>query len=149
MRGLFKARFAVAVLLIAILVAGCGGGGGFVSGVEGTWSGPFQVYNSNGSVESSGNMTLEIDSFGGAFVTLQRTDSNFQTQFINNGSLSNNRELRFVWHWDNTNDRESKGIIRRNGNFLQPDSQDNRIQVTYSGGAIGGMEFTLTRQGTL
>lgn len=149
LRGLLKARFVAAVLLVAILVTGCGGGGGFVSGVEGVWSGPFQVYNPGGGVESSGTMTLDIDSFGGVFVTLQRTDSNPQTQFINNGSLSNNRELRFVWRWNDTNDRESKGFIRRNGNFLQPDSGDNRIQVTFAGGGIGGMEFILTRQGTL
>lgn len=144
-----KARFALLVVALTVFVTGCGGGGGsFANQVDGNWSGPFQVYNPNGSVESSGNMTVVFDSFGGAQITLDRTDSNPQTQFIN-GSLSNDRVLRFVWRWNNTNDRESEGPIRLNGNLLQPDTGDNRIQVTYTGGGIGGMEFTLTRQGSL
>lgn len=144
-KGFLRARLLLAAVLVAALLSGCGGKGNFLDDVEGTWTGPFQVYNPNGSVESSGNMTVDFDSFGGAQVTLVRTDSNPQTQFIN-GSLSDDRILRFVWHWNNTNDRESEGRIRRNGNLLQPDTQDGRIQVTYTGGGIGGMEFTLTRQ---
>lgn len=138
---------AVLFLVLVLALAGCGGGGGNVfNQFEGTWSGPFQAYNPGGGVESSGNLTLQIDSFGGARVTMVRTDSNPQTQVINSGTLDNNRVLRWVWRWNNTNDRESRGEIARTGNLLKPAANNGRITVNYAGGQSGEMEFTLTRQ---
>ena len=134
-------------LLLVLALAGCGGGGGSVfNQFQGTWTGPFQAYNPGGSVESSGNMTLEIDSFGGVRVTMIRTDSNPQTQVINSGTLDSSRLLRWVWHWNNTNDRESRGEVAIVGNLLKPAGNNGRITVNYAGGQSGEMEFTLTRQ---
>lgn len=131
-----------------VVLSGCGGSGNTFSQFQGTWSGPFQVYNPGGgsSVESSGTMTVVFDSFGGAQITMVRTDSNNQTQVFNNGFVDRDRLFRYVWRWNNTNDRETRGEIRINGNFLQGATTDRRIPTTFAGGGTGGMEFTLTRQ---
>ena len=133
------------VIGAAFAMIGCGGKGDSRSQFQGVWSGPFQVYNPGGSVESSGNMLIEVDSFGGAAIRLDRTDRNQQTQYINGGYIDTDRNLRFVCRWNDTNDRETRGEVRINGNFLQGASSNRQLGTRFAGGGTGGMEFTLTR----
>ncbi|MFM9872639.1 MAG: hypothetical protein ACKVQS_04130 [Fimbriimonadaceae bacterium] len=141
-----KVYVATAGLVVALMISGCGGSSS-KNAFQGTWSGPFQVFSSSGnSVESSGFMIMTVDSFGGAQVEMQRTDSNQQTQFFNGGYIDDAEFFRYVWRWNDTNDRETKGTVEINGNFLQPAAQNRRLETRVAGGATGGMEFTLTRQ---
>ncbi len=131
---------------LTLVLAGCGGSSS-AHNFQGTWSGPFQVFSGSGnSVESSGNMTMTVDSFGGVQVEMQRTDSNPQTQVFNGGYIDDSDFFRYVWRWNNTNDRETRGTVRINGNFLQPSAQNGRLETRFAGGSTGGMQFTLTRQ---
>jgi hypothetical protein len=131
---------------MTLVLSGCGGSSSS-NAFQGTWSGPFQVFSSSGnSVESSGFMIITVDSFGGAQVEMQRTDSNQQTQFFNGGYIDDARFFRYVWRWNDTNDRETRGTVEINGNFLQPAAQNRRLETRFAGGSTGGMEFTLTRQ---
>lgn len=142
-----KRRILVGIgIASALMLLGCGGSNSSHE-FQGTWSGPFQVFNSGGnSVESSGFMVVTVDSFGGAQIEMQRTDSNPQTQFFNGGYIDDADFFRYVWRWNNTNDRETRGTVRINGNFLQPSAQNGRLETRFAGGSTGGMEFTLTRQ---
>lgn len=134
------------VIGVTSALTGCGGSSDSISQFQGVWSGPFQVYNPGGSVESSGYMLVEVDSFGGANIRLDRTDQNQQTQYINGGYIDRDRNMRFVWRWNNTNERETRGEVRVNGNFLQGASNNRQLTTRFAGGATGGMEFTLTRE---
>lgn len=91
-------------------------------------------------------MTIVFDNFGGAQITMNRTDSNNQTQVINNAFVTRDRELRFVWRWNGVNDRQTRGLVRITGAFLQGEPPDRRLETIYAGGGVGSMEFTLTRQ---
>lgn len=134
----------IGILLVGLLaLAGCGGSGTSINDFVGTWTGSYTI-RQGGNIESAGNLEIEI--FDNGFVEgfLDRTDQQPQTQQLRQGFLDSDEILFFVFNYNNTNDREVEGEIRRSGNVLTTtDSQG--IQVRFAGGGTGQMTFTLSR----
>lgn len=138
------AKLSLAVLVCSAALSGCGGGGGSqFKTFEGNWFGSYQILNGS-SVESSGNFSLSIDSFGNASGQLERTDQTQPSVPIRSAFMTNGNELRFVFNYVNTQDRQVIGAIERNGNFLEDVGQG--MNVSFAGGGTGRLQMTLTRQ---
>ncbi len=142
---MLKSRIAFLVALVPLgIISGCGGSGGSqFKNFEGNWFGSYQILNGS-SVESSGNFDLTIDQFGNAFGELIRTDQNQPSVNIRSAFMTNSNELRFVFNYVNTQDRQVIGTIERNGNFLEDVGQG--LNVSFAGGGTGKLQMTLTRQ---
>lgn len=126
-----------------MILAGCGGTSSGFDPFVGTWSGSYQIRNPGGSVESSGLLTLVIDDIGRVTGSMQRTDSNFETVPVRQGSLSGDDSLQYFFNYSNTSDREVRGFVRIDGNLFVPD--DQLLTVFFAGGTSGTMNVSLTR----
>ncbi len=136
------------LLFVAAALVGCGGQDPFSSVFQDTWQGPFQVVRSDGSIESSGTMRVEVDRFGRADILLTRQDANPQNQSTF-GFMTENDTVEFTWKWNDTSNRVSSGKLRVNGNFLEGTGPNRSIRVNFTGGTSGEMQFRLQRTSTL